>query len=285
MSNTGIVDNIAAAAGDASTSMRLHEVRATMPEHDEPFHRDSRAKAAFVRKCSVFSAILGSCTACSVLSWRRALSTRANSSSNDASLSFFQRFLVTPLIVPAAFGIGFVVYRCVLFEREFRSRERSREEWELQNFRAGEIDEMVRIYAARGLSREQSARLVEIVSSDDQFFVDTMMTDELGFSPIEPPSPLEALHAGAMGTVSYIAAAVLPLVAAHVVDDPRTHARSSYVPEAVLAATSLACSLLQAQLLLRWYTATSDCVWSVVANMGWIGLTYGVTTWSCAAVA
>jgi hypothetical protein len=290
-----VVESIAAAVGNSAESMRLHQTRSgETPLCDEPFHRDSRAQAAFLRKCAVFSGLLGACSACSILSWRRfgkgfvarnLLHQSSSSSSSGGECSFFQRYLVTPLLLPAALGVSFVVFRGTLFEREFRKREREREEWELNNYKQGEVEEMVRIYMARGLDMQRAAKLVEITSSDDQFFVDSMMTDELGFSPVEPPTPLEALKAGVIGACSYLAAAILPLIAAHKFDDSSSskniNANLSYAPEGVLAATTLVYSLFQARMLLRSYTVQSDVIGSIVSNSGWVLATYGLTKWSC----
>lgn len=275
--------------------------RDATPLSEEPFHRDSRAQAAFFRKCVAFAGLLGSCSACSILSWRRfgtgfvPRSARTNDDDNNDGMSFLQRYLITPLLLPAALGVTFVVVRGTVFEREFRHRERAREEWELQNYRKGELDEMVRIYVARGLRESQAQQLVDVVSSNDHFFVDTMMTDELGFSPVEPPTIREGLSAGLAGACSFLAAAILPLLAADRFDysndgnnfknknnkNNNNNQNLSYVPEGVLAVTSLVYSLLQARMLLRSYTVRSDVVQSVVCNCGWVLATYALTTWSC----
>jgi hypothetical protein len=292
-----LAENIAAAVGDSQESMRLHQSRDAVPASEEPFHRDARARSTFLRRCSAFAGILGSCTACAILSWRRfsgagATSPQGGSSSAAAAasgagsrLSFLQRYLITPLIVPAALGIGFTIFRGAVFEREFRRRERDREEWELANFRQGELDEMVRIYISRGLPPADAQRLVEIQSQNDAFFVDTMMTDELGFSPVEPPTPLEALRAGVFGAGSFIVAAALPLLAASAVDGQYGERRGASLvelaPELTLGVTTLTCSLLQARMLLRTYTMTSDVLWTVASNLGWVCATYQLTRLSC----
>lgn len=323
-SGVQIVENITSAVGNSEQSRQLHIARDSTPLSDEPFHRDSRAQAAFMRKCAVFAGLLGTCSASAILSWRRygrGFVARSSSSSSSSSIitstsgsgdinntesdcSFLQRYLITPLLLPAALGVSFVVVRGTLFEREFRSRERAREEWELANYRQGEIDEMVRIYMARGIPQHDAETLVKITSKDDQFFVDLMMTDELGFSPVEPPNFKETLRAGAFGALSYLAAAIVPLIAANHFDFVAASASAasaagggdsgktstsstndnrqlSFVPEGVLSTTTLLYSLFQARMLLRSYTVRSDTIQSVVCNCGWIAGTYYLTKWSC----
>lgn len=58
-------------------------------------------------------------------------------------------------------------------------KERAREAWELQNFREGEIEEMVEIYEEKGMSRKDAEIVVRTMAKYEDFFVDQMMTDEL----------------------------------------------------------------------------------------------------------
>lgn len=70
-------------------------------------------------------------------------------------------------------------------ETEVAKREREREKWELENFREGEIKEMVEIYQERGMSPEDAELVVRVCAKYENLFVDMMLVDELG---LEPPS-------------------------------------------------------------------------------------------------
>jgi len=57
--------------------------------------------------------------------------------------------------------------------------ERKREEWEMENYREGEIQEMIDIYVNKGLSPEDAKVVVETMAKYESFFVDVMMQQEL----------------------------------------------------------------------------------------------------------
>jgi len=86
-------------------------------------------------------------------------------------------------------------------------RERAREEREVEEIPDEERREVHDIYRARGLSEEQTKILVDVVTSDKRFWVDTMMRDELGLPPEPESEPVT--HAGTIG-VFYLIGGVLP---------------------------------------------------------------------------
>lgn len=65
-------------------------------------------------------------------------------------------------------------------EREYHQAERERETWELKNYPEGEKKEMIEIYVNKGYSKEESEKIVNIMSKNDNAFVDVMMVEELG---------------------------------------------------------------------------------------------------------
>lgn len=75
-------------------------------------------------------------------------------------------------------------------ENEMIWKEREREAWEMDNYPEGEIQEMTDIYIERGLDPEQARIAVQAMSSNKEFFVDQMVTDELGMElPDEDDNP------------------------------------------------------------------------------------------------
>lgn len=57
--------------------------------------------------------------------------------------------------------------------------EKRREEWEMQNFRDGEIQEMIDIYVGKGFTTEDATLVIETMAKYEGFFVDIMMQQEL----------------------------------------------------------------------------------------------------------
>jgi len=94
-----------------------------------------------------------------------------------------------------------------------RQLERAREEWETQNHLDGEIAEMIEIYIAKGMSRADATTVVGILAKDPRILVDTMMTEELGYTPFAPRIE-ESRKVLFVGTGSYVLAATLPYLVA-----------------------------------------------------------------------
>jgi hypothetical protein len=73
--------------------------------------------------------------------------------------------------------------------------EAARERWEFENYPEGERKEMVDIYVEKGLSQEDAARLVNLLSGRPEyanFFVEHMLTHELGLAvPDEGDNPIK----------------------------------------------------------------------------------------------
>merc|ERR1711991_9129 len=78
-----------------------------------------------------------------------------------------------------AFSMGIGELLSTKAEVDYARGERARETWECENFKEGEIQEMVELYREKGYSEATARRLGEILSQDDAVFVDTMMVEEL----------------------------------------------------------------------------------------------------------
>lgn len=70
-------------------------------------------------------------------------------------------------------------------ETEVAKREREREKWELENYKEGEIQEMIEIYTGKGMMKEDAELVMRVCAKYEDLFVDMMLVDELG---LEPPS-------------------------------------------------------------------------------------------------
>lgn len=107
-------------------------------------------------------------------------------------------------LVASAFVLGYVEY---VQKKEYIAlydNEKRREVWyfilrifltikrECDNYIEGEITEMIELYHRRGLSKADAETVVNILSSNVQFFVDVMMKEEL----LLFPASLDPLLAG-----------------------------------------------------------------------------------------
>lgn len=93
-------------------------------------------------------------------------------------------------------------------EMEFIRRERSREEWEVENYPRGEKEEVRAIYSKKGFKGKDLDRAVGVITSNKKVWVDTMMNEELGLVN-EHKEPIK----GAMATfMAFVIAGFLPVL-------------------------------------------------------------------------
>lgn len=86
-------------------------------------------------------------------------------------------------LVAEAMSMALGDYYSTQSEQELAENEREREAWEFDTFPEGEIDEMVQILSARGVPLEDAKHVVGILASHRDFFLDMMLTHELGILP------------------------------------------------------------------------------------------------------
>eukprot|EP00940_MAST-03C_sp_MAST-3C-sp2_P000793 g793.t1 len=78
-------------------------------------------------------------------------------------------------------------------EFSFVTSERNREQWEMQNYLEGEIDEMVELYVKKGFKEGDAREILQLmVEKNPDFFLDHMLVQELGLMPPdEDESPMK----------------------------------------------------------------------------------------------
>lgn len=81
-------------------------------------------------------------------------------------------------------------------ENEWILSEKRREEWELENYREGEIQEMIDIYISKGMTPEDAKVCIETMAKYDDFFVDIMMMQELELQVPEDNHVQESMKEG-----------------------------------------------------------------------------------------
>ena len=112
-------------------------------------------------------------------------------------------------LLAGAFSMAAGEYVSMRTQRDVYEFELEKEAEELREWPEEEEEELVLIYQAKGLSRQDSERIAERVMADPKVALDTMAREELGLDPSELGSPW-----GAAGSSfsAFVAGAVLPIL-------------------------------------------------------------------------
>lgn len=97
-------------------------------------------------------------------------------------------------------------------ENEWILSERRRENWEMENYPQGEIREMIDIYVERGMSLEDATSVIQTMAKYKDFFVDIMMTEELGLQVPEEDHKTESMKEGVVMFCSFASFGALPIL-------------------------------------------------------------------------
>ena len=79
-------------------------------------------------------------------------------------------------------GISMAIgdYLSTRAEQEYEASERTREEWEVDNYPEGEKRELEEIYEEKGVAKADAQAIVGLLSKNRKAWVDVMMVEELG---------------------------------------------------------------------------------------------------------
>lgn len=89
--------------------------------------------------------------------------------------------------------------------------EKRREQWEYKNYKEGEVKEMVILFHQRGMGKEDAELVVRKMAEYEDFFIDLMVTEELGLSLPDEDEASLLKDAFAM-FVSFLLFGTFPLV-------------------------------------------------------------------------
>ncbi|HUJ27185.1 MAG TPA: VIT1/CCC1 transporter family protein [Myxococcales bacterium] len=112
-------------------------------------------------------------------------------------------------LIGGTIAMGLGAFLAAKSEREFISSEREREEREVREFPEEERKEVRTIYARKGFRGQALDQMVAHVTADPTFWVDTMMTEELGLSAVPTAAPLRS---GFVVAVAYALGAAFPVI-------------------------------------------------------------------------
>ena len=115
-------------------------------------------------------------------------------------------------ILADALSMGVGEFLSSKANNEWILSERKREEWELESFPEGAVQEMVEIYEAKGMSQEDAALVIQTMAKYKDLFVDIMMNQELGLQVPEEDHIMESMKEGSVMFCAFAFFGALPLL-------------------------------------------------------------------------
>lgn len=115
-------------------------------------------------------------------------------------------------ILADAFSMGIGEFLSEKGEVEYILQEKEREEWELKNYKKGEIEEMIQLYVRKGMSRVDAEKIIGALSHYDDFFVDLMMAEELELTVPEEDWKCDTAKSGVVMFFGFLFFGLVPLL-------------------------------------------------------------------------
>jgi VIT1/CCC1 family predicted Fe2+/Mn2+ transporter len=112
-------------------------------------------------------------------------------------------------LVADGFSMAVSNFLATRAERQLRQRARREEELHIEAVPEGEREEVRQILAAKGFTGPDLDRAVEVITSDNELWLDTMMTEELGYSHIAT----DEWRAGGSTFAAFLTVGFVPLAA------------------------------------------------------------------------
>lgn len=201
--NGGAVDTSARLAyekanGDASR--RYHETKAagSIEDEEEPWHQS----AGGLLQPVIFGGLDGILTSFAIV---------AGAAGGGLSVSAVL-VLGFSNIFADALSMGVGEFLSSKANNEWILSEKKREEWEMENYREGEIQEMIDIYVNKGLSPDDAKIVIETMAKYEGFFVDVMMQQELELQVPEDDHVEQSMKEGFVMFCSFAFFGAAPLL-------------------------------------------------------------------------
>lgn len=200
---------IAYESANADDSRRFHESRnvcsknvttGVVPEHtdEEPWHKS----AGGLLQPVIFGGLDGILTSFAIV---------AGAAGGGLSISAVL-VLGFSNIFADALSMGVGEFLSSKANNEWILSEKKREEWEMANYREGEIQEMIDIYVRKGLTYEDARLVIETMAKYESFFVDIMMQQELKLQVPEDNHVEQSMKEGVIMFCSFAFFGAMPLL-------------------------------------------------------------------------
>ena len=111
-------------------------------------------------------------------------------------------------LVADGFSMGISNFLGTRAEQQQRAHTRREEEYHIRTVPEGEREEIRQIFAGKGFSGADLERVVEVITSDDERWVTTMMREEHGY----PAAEVSPWRAGIVTYSGFMIAGLLPLL-------------------------------------------------------------------------
>jgi len=113
-------------------------------------------------------------------------------------------------LVADGISMGIGDYLSERAQMDFVKSERKREMWEFNNYKQGEIEEMIEIYTKRGVNRKDAELILTTMAKYPDFFVDHMLIQELDIKPVVDNS--SPIWNGLATMISFMLFGIVPLL-------------------------------------------------------------------------
>ncbi len=115
-------------------------------------------------------------------------------------------------IIADALAMGVGEYLSSKAHKDFVVAEKRREQWEFRNNKEGEINEMIDIFTKRGMDRTDADLVIRKMAQYETFFINLMISEELGLHPPEENDSILILDAFIM-FISFSGFGSIPILA------------------------------------------------------------------------
>jgi DNA damage-binding protein 1 len=115
-------------------------------------------------------------------------------------------------ILADALSMGVGEYLSSKAHNDYVEQARKREEWHVKNNRERGVEDMVEMYLERGMEASDARAIVNSLSKYDKFFVDALVSEELGVPNYKQMDECDCIKEGILMFFSFVLFGSLPLL-------------------------------------------------------------------------